>query len=211
MKRTSNSPHCDFHRQVGLAVAIALLPAAAGCKSESAGQPGALNESVEREAELTERPVFAEAPLGEGAKVYDFSALAHNGQQVRLSDFWSKPVVVYFCSQDSADVCTSLALAIRDAWTDLHAQVGMVFAVSPEPTVVHREFSSEHKLSHLFLTDADGTLHRIFGIQPGAVVSYLIDGNGDVREVFAPPAPNHGAEILDALTKLGLRGPDYPI
>lgn len=210
MNRPSKPPR--LHRRVGLAMTIALLLPAVGCKSQSAEEADAPDEGVKKEAELTERPpVFPEAPLGAGAKVYDFSALAHNGQQVRLSDFWSKPVVVYFCSQNNADVCTSLALAIRDAWTDLHAQVGMVFAVSPEPTVVHREFSSEHKLSHLFLTDADATLHRIFGIQPGAVVSYLIDRNGVVREVFAPPAPNHGVEILDALTKLGLRGPDYPI
>ena len=205
-----SKPRSSSWRRAAVA-AVGLVVTVTGCESDAADETDAV-EKKPKEVQLSEPPPsFPEAPLKVGATVHDFSALAHNGQLVRLSEFLDKPVVVYFCQQDQAEVCTSLALAIRNAWTDLHAQVSMVFAVSPEPTVVHREFSSEHKLSHLFLTDVDATLHRTFGIQPGTVVSYLIGADGTVRHVFEPPASDHGAEILNTLTALGLRRTDFPI
>ncbi len=193
------------------AIIGALLLAA--CRRDSDPTPGSGNAKAPPESELMQRPPsLPDKPLVVGESVHAFSALAHNGQLVRLEEFLSGgPVVVYFCPRNRSEQCTTLALSIREHWTDLHAQVGMVFAVSPEPTVVHREFTSEHKLSHLFLADFESTVHGVFGIEPGTVVSYLLGSEGVVRKVFAPPASDHGAEVLQALTELGLRRQDYPI
>lgn len=155
---------------------------------------------------------FPTAPLGAGAEVFDFTALAHTGQSIRLSDYSRKPVVVYFCPQDAQPMCTALAASIRDLWADLHSQVDMVYGVSPEPTIVHREFAADNHLSHLMLSDSDGTLHRVFGIQPGAVVGYLVGVDRKVLQVFAPPnAAAFGSEVLSAIVAKGLKRPEFPI
>jgi peroxiredoxin len=88
----------------------------------------------------------------------------------------------------------------------------MVFGVSAEPSIVHDDFASENKLPFLLLSDADNTLHRVFGIQPGRVVSYLIGTDRKILHVFAAPNTNaHATEIVNALTTLGLKRKDYPM
>ncbi len=150
--------------------------------------------------------------LTAGATVFDFSALAHTGQALKLSDFLHRPTVVYFCAQDKAAPCTALATALRDSWTDLNAQVDMVFGVSSEPSIVHDDFASEQHLPFLMLSDTDNTLHRVFGIQPGTVVSYLIGTDRKILQVFTPPNISAPAvEILNALTASGQKQPPYPM
>lgn len=192
------------------AVTLLTCLAGAGCKSESANKPAAAGAPT---AVVEVKPKsFPTAPLAAGAEVFDFTALAHTGQSVRLSDYSKKPVVVYFCPQDAQPLCTALAASVRDAWADLHSQVDMVYGVSPEATIVHREFAADNHLSHLLLSDADGTLHRVFGIQPGAVVGYLIGVDRKIVHVFAPPnAAAFGAEVLSVIVAKGLKRPEFPI
>lgn len=162
---------------------------------------------------LEQKPVeYPSAPLVAGATVFDFSALAHTGLALKLSDFLHRPTLVYFCAQDKAAPCTALATALRDGWIDLHSQLDMVLGVSPEPSIVHDDFASEHRLPFLLLSDADNTLHKVFGIQPGMVVGFLIGTDRKVLHVFSPPNTSAPAvEILNVLTSLGLRQKDYPI
>lgn len=176
-----------------------------GTTAEKPGEPAAV-------AVVAKPKSFPTAPLVAGAEVFDFSALAHTGQSLRLSDYLSKPVVVYFCPQDAQAVCTALATSVRDAWADLHSQVDMVYGVSREATIVHREFAADNHLSHLLLADSDDTIHKLFGIQPGMVVGYLIGVDRKVVHVFAPPnAAGFGPEILAVITAKGLRRPEFPI
>lgn len=198
--------------RVGAGAVVAGV-ALSGCKDKQGGasngeQPAALvTEHVE------EKPsTFPTAPLTEGATVFDFSALAQNGQSLRLSDYSKRPVVVYFCPQDAQQICTTIATSVRDAWAELHAQLDMVYGVSPEPTIIHREFTAEHSLSHLLLTDPEYTLHRIFGIQPGVVVAYLIGTDRQILHTFSPLNPaTFGADVLSVIQAKGLKLPDYPI
>lgn len=185
--------------------------AVASCKAKEAGPSPSREESAA--AVVEEKPKsFPTAPLGVGAEVFDFSALAHTGQSVRLSDYLQKPVVVYFCPQDAQPICTALATSVRDFWADLHSQVDMVYAVSREATIVHREFAADNHLPQLMLSDADDTLHKVFGIQPGVVVGYLIGVDRKIVHVFAPPnAGGFGQEVLSVIAAKGLKRPDFPI
>lgn len=191
-----------------LAAGVALV----GCKDEQRRPNGDQPAAVVTE-HVEEKPLsFPTAPLTEGATVFDFSALAQNGQSLKLSDYSKRPVVVYFCPQDAQQVCTTLATSVRDAWAELHAQLDMVYGVSPEPTIIHREFTAEHSLSHLLLTDPEHTLHRIFGIQPGVVVAYLIGTDRQILHTFSPLNPaTFGADVLSVIQAKGLKLPDYPI
>lgn len=185
---------------------------APACKAKDGPSTLGSSEALPEAVEAPKPVSFPTAPLEVGAEVFDFSALAHTGQSVRLSDFSTKPVVVYFCPQDAHAACTALATSVRDVWVDLHSQVDMVYGVSREPTIVHREFAADNRLPHLLLTDADDMVHRVFGIQPGAVVGYLLGEDRRVLHVFAPPnAAGFGPEILSVIAAKGLKRPDFPI
>ena len=186
--------------------------AAPACKANGEGSTQASTEKAPEAVEAPKPVSFPTAPLTVGAEVFDFSALAHTGQSVRLSDFATKPVVVYFCPQDAQAVCTALAASVRDVWVDLHSQVDMVYGVSREPTIVHREFAADNRLPHLLLSDADDMVHRVFGVQPGMVVGYLVGEDRRVLHVFAPSnAAGFGPEILSVIAAKGLKRSDFPI
>ena len=183
------------------------------CKGKTVKETAASGTPASPALPEDEKPVtFPNAPLAQGAAVFNFSALAHTGQSLRLTDYLTRPVVVYFCPQDAQPTCSALATSIRDVWADLHSQVDMVYGVSPEATIVHREFASEHELPHLLLSDSDTTLHRIFGIPLGATAGYLIGTDRTVIHTFVPLNPTtFGAEILAVINARGLKRPDFPI
>jgi peroxiredoxin len=181
------------------------------CKSKE-GVPAQASSEAPAPPAPNKPKSFPSAPLTVGAEVFDFSALAHTGQSVRLSDYLKKPVVVYFCPQDAQPACTALATSVRDVWADLHSQVDMVYGVSREATILRREFAADTHLPHLLLSDSDDTVHRIFGVQSGMVVGYLIGVDRKVLHVFAPPnAGGFGPEILSVVVAKGLERPQFPI
>jgi peroxiredoxin len=199
---------------VALAALLINLASSTSCRPQTKHGTGASSSaSPQRDAILEQKPTeFPTAPLAAGATAFDFSALAHTGQALKLSDFLERPSVVYFCAQDKAPPCTALAGSLRDSWTDLHAHLGMVFGVSPEPSIVHDDFASEQRLPFLLLSDSDGTINKVFGLQPGTVISYLIGTDRKILHVFSSPNPSaHAAEIVGVLTTLGLKRKDYPL
>ena len=129
-----------------------------------------------------------------------------------MSQFLDKPVVVYFCPSDREPLCTDLATTLRDAWLDLNSHVSMVFGVSPEGTVLHSAFSSRHKLPHLLLADDNGSVHRVFGLQPGMAASYLIGKDRTILRVLpVSGGAQHVAALKQALAELDLVKNPYPI
>jgi peroxiredoxin Q/BCP len=144
--------------------------------------------------------------------VFDFSALAHTGQSFRLSEFLERPALVYFCPADATPQCSQVALGLRDQWLLLNPSLSMAFGVSGDDTFVHRDFASEHELPHLLVADGDQTVHRLFGLQLGALSAYLIGNDRRVLRVLQPIDTARFAEqVRGALGELGLERPVPPI
>ncbi len=180
---------------IGLCSLVLVL---AGCKSKEE-KPSQAEKRSEAILENPEAPA-PESPLGVGASVWDFTALAHTGQQLKLSEFLDKPVVVYFCANDDAEACTQIALSFKDQWLNLNTKLSMVFGVSPQDTFVHRDFASTHKLPILMLADTEQSVHRVMGVKPGTVISYLINPDRSVRHVFSSVTPQtHAQQVLAVL------------
>ncbi|HMH82671.1 MAG TPA: peroxiredoxin [Gemmatimonadales bacterium] len=141
----------------------------------------------------------------------DFTLPDQLGAPVRLGDLVGrKTVVLYFYPKDDTPGCTIEARAFRDSYEEFSAQGAQVVGVSSDSVRSHRRFAQRHDLPFLLLSDADGAVRRLYGVEktlgllPGRV-TYVIDQTGVVRHVYSSQlrATRHPREALTVLSALG--------
>jgi thioredoxin-dependent peroxiredoxin len=141
----------------------------------------------------------------------DFTLPDQSGTPVRLGDLvGQKTVVLYFYPKDETPGCTIEARAFRDSYEQFSAQHAQVVGVSSDSVRSHRRFAQRHHLPFLLLSDADGAVRRLYGVEktlgllPGRV-TYVIDQTGTVRHVYSSQlrATRHPREALMVLSALG--------
>jgi len=144
----------------------------------------------------------------------DFTLPDQSGAPVRLGDLVGrKTVVLYFYPKDDTPGCTIEARAFRDSYEEFSAQGAQVVGVSSDSVRSHRRFAQRHALPFLLLSDADGAVRRLYGVEktlgllPGRV-TYVIDQTGVVRHVYSSQlrATRHPREALMVLSALGADG-----
>jgi peroxiredoxin Q/BCP len=144
----------------------------------------------------------------------DFTLADDRGEEVRLSSFRGRPVVLYFYPKDDTPGCTKEACAFRDRQAELAARGAVVLGVSPDGVASHARFRDKFGLNFPLLADPD---HRVadaygawreknlygrksMGIQRS---TFLIDADGVVRRAW--PKVNvdgHDDEVLAALGEI---------
>lgn len=97
-------------------------------------------------------------PLKPGDKAPAFKAKDENGNEVKLSDFKGRKVVLYFYPQDDTETCTKQACNLRDNLPALSAAGYQVIGVSPDPEKSHRKFIEKFGLNFPLLADVDRKL-----------------------------------------------------
>ena len=141
----------------------------------------------------------------------DFTLPDQSGTPVRLGDLvGQKTVVLYFYPKDETPGCTIEARAFRDSYEQFSAKDAQVVGVSSDSVRSHRRFAQRLKLPFLLLSDADGAVRRLYGVEktlgllPGRV-TYVIDQTGVVRHVYSSQlrATRHPREALMVLSTLG--------
>ncbi len=151
-----------------------------------------------------------------GDRAPDFTREAHTGQQVSLTDYRGKNVVVlYFYPRDGTPVCTKEACSFRDAFQEFAELGAVVIGVSGDSLERHREFAAKQALPFLLLSDADGSLRKSYGVPktlgllPGRV-TFVIDKAGVVRHVFSAlfSGERHVAEALEVVRTLSQAAAD---
>src|SRR5947209_6316586 len=66
--------------------------------------------------------------IQEGQPAPDFELTSDSGEQVKLSDFRGKPVVLYFYPKDDTPGCTAQACGIRDSYETFGERAAVVAA-----------------------------------------------------------------------------------
>jgi thioredoxin-dependent peroxiredoxin len=145
-----------------------------------------------------------------GDKAPDFTLPSQDGEQVRLSDqLGSHVVVLYFYPRDNTSGCTAEACAFRDSYEAFTDAGATVIGVSSDSVDRHAGFAGKHKLPFTLLSDAGGTVRKLYGV-PSALavlpgrVTYVIDRDGTVRHIFNSMTNinAHIAEALDTVKSL---------
>lgn len=151
--------------------------------------------------------------LEEGTKAPEIVLNDKDGNEVKLSDFTGKRVVVYFYPKDNTPGCTRQACAFRDAFEEYKALDIPVIGISKDSEMLHTKFASKHELPFILLADPELKAiqaydvwqeKKLYGkVSMGVVrTTYLIGADGMIEKVWKKAKPDTNAgEILEYITE----------
>ena len=150
-------------------------------------------------------------PISAGIKAPDFHLLDETGSERKLSDYFGKPIVLYFYPKDDTPGCTTEACNFRDDYTSYQQAGVVILGVSPDTVTKHAKFKDKHDLPFTLLADSDHQVCEMYGVWGpkkfmgreyyGVLrTTYLIGPDGTILKVFENVKPaDHSTEVLQAL------------
>lgn len=141
----------------------------------------------------------------------DFRLTSDQGEEVTLSSFRGKKVVLYFYPKDDTPGCTTEACSFRDVNDDFLDRGAVVIGVSPDTVESHQRFRQKHNLPFYLLSDPDHQVAAAYGAwgekqsfgktYEGILrTTFVIDEKGTVVAVFRNVKPEgHAQEVLELL------------
>ena len=149
--------------------------------------------------------------LAEGTKAPDFTLPDAEGNQISLSDFNGKKVVLYFYPKDNTPGCTKEACAFRDVYDQILEKGAVVIGMSADSEKSHANFKKKHGLPFYLVSDSDKSVleqfeaigeKKMYGKTYMGILrsTYIIDENGVILKSFPKVKPTeHVEEVLSAL------------
>lgn len=98
-----------------------------------------------------------------GDKAPEVLGRDENGQEIRLSDYAGKKLVLYFYPKDMTSGCTAQACSLRDGYSELRKQGYEVLGVSVQDGRSHQRFIEKYQLPFHLIADTEQTLSQTFG------------------------------------------------
>ena len=98
-----------------------------------------------------------------GDLVPDLLGVDEAGQEVRLSDYPGRKIVLYFYPKDNTSGCTAQACSLRDGYSELRAAGYEIIGVSRDSAKSHVGFRSKYELPFRLIADTDVQLNELFG------------------------------------------------
>ncbi len=141
-----------------------------------------------------------------GDKAPDFTLKSSTGETVTLSGFYGKKnVVLFFYPRDEGPTCVKEAEAFRDSYDGFREKDAEVIGISGQSVESHKSFVAHRNLPYILLSDADGSVRKLYGVAstlgvPGRV-TFVIDKKGTVVHIFVSQLQftKHAKEALGAL------------
>ncbi|RDC55041.1 thioredoxin-dependent thiol peroxidase [Pedobacter chinensis] len=151
------------------------------------------------------------AALKEGAQAPAITSKDQNGNEVSLSDYKGKTVVLYFYPKDDTPGCTAEACDFRDNYQGLQAKGIVVLGVSVDDEKSHQKFINKHSLPFTLLADTDQKIVNDYGVWEeknmygkkymGTVrTTFIIDGDGKILHIIKKvDTKNATQQVLDLI------------
>lgn len=143
-----------------------------------------------------------------GTKAPDFTLKNQEGQEVSLSQFAGKRVVLYFYPRDNTPGCTRQACGFAQNYEGFTQRDVVVIGVSKDSVASHLKFAQKYELPFVLLADPDLEAIQAYGVwqekklygkvSMGVVrTTYVIDPQGVIEKVMPKVKPDTNAtEIL---------------
>jgi len=149
--------------------------------------------------------------IEEGEQAPEVSGKDQNGNEISLSKYRGKKVILYFYPKDDTPGCTTQACNLRDHHDDLIAKGLTVIGVSADTEKKHQNFIEKYELPFPLIADTDKEIINAFGVWGekkfmGRIfdgihrMSFLVDDAGKIEKAYHKvKAKEHPAEVLAEL------------
>lgn len=146
-----------------------------------------------------------------GDKAPEILGINENGEQITLSTYAGKKIVLYFYPKDNTSGCTAEACSLRDNYSALKKAGYEVIGVSIDSEASHRKFIEKHQLPFTLIADTEKSLVSEMGVWGEKSMygrkymgtfrtTFIIDQQGIVEKIFTPKeikTKTHAEQILD--------------
>lgn len=145
-----------------------------------------------------------------GDKAPEVLGVNENGEQILLSAYRGRKVVLYFYPKDNTPGCTAEACSLRDNYAALREKGYEVVGVSVDSEASHRKFIAKHELPFTLIADTGKRLVTEMGVwgeknmcgrkYMGTLrTTFILDEEGFIGKIFLPKevkAKTHGEQVL---------------
>ena len=143
-----------------------------------------------------------------GSKAPEFTLPDKDGNEVSLSDFLGKKVVLYFYPKDNTPGCTRQACAFAAAYEGFKEKDVAVIGISKDSVASHQKFAQKYDLPFVLLSDPELKAIEPYGVwqekklygkvSMGVVrTTFIIDKEGCIEKIMPKVKPDtNAAEIL---------------
>ena len=144
-------------------------------------------------------------------KAPDFCLPDKDGNQVRLSDYLGKKVVLYFYPRDNTPGCTRQACAFAASYQRFKEKDVVVIGISKDSVASHLKFAQKYDLPFVLLSDSELQAIQAYDVwqekknygkvSMGVVrTTYIIDEQGIIEKVMPKVKPDtNAADVLACL------------
>ncbi|MBO6295998.1 MAG: thioredoxin-dependent thiol peroxidase [Prevotella sp.] len=146
-----------------------------------------------------------------GDKCPELLGRDQNGNELKLSDFAGKKLVLYFYPKDMTPGCTNEACNLRDNYERFLDMGYAVVGVSVDDENKHQKFIEKHSLPFPLIADTDHKLVETFGVWGEKKMcgrtymgvfrtTFVISETGIVERIIGPKeikVKDHAKQILD--------------
>ena len=149
--------------------------------------------------------------LKTGDKAPLFTLKDRNGNEVSLSDFLGKKIVIYFYPKDSTPGCTRQACGFAAAYAEFEKRGVAVIGISKDSVASHVKFAEKYQLPFILLSDPELQAITAYGVWQekkmcgkvgmGVVrTTFIIDENGNIAHVMPKVKPDtNAADVLEII------------
>ena len=146
-----------------------------------------------------------------GDKAPEILGRNENGEEIRLSAYRGKKVVLYFYPKDNTSGCTAEACSLRDNYSEFRKQGYEIIGVSVDSEKSHQKFIEKHQLPFTLIADTEKALVTEMGVWGEKSMygrkymgtfrtTFIIDENGIIEKIFSPKeikTQTHAEQILN--------------
>lgn len=145
-----------------------------------------------------------------GQKLPEILGKDQDGNEIKLSDFAGKKLVLYVYPKDNTPGCTNQACNLRDNYSALLKQGYAILGASIQSEASHKKFIEKYSLPFPIIADTDKVLVEQLGVYGekkmcGKVgmgtfrTTFITDENGVVTRILGPKqikVKEHAEQIL---------------
>lgn len=146
-----------------------------------------------------------------GDKAPEILGVNEKGEEIRLSDYKGRKVVLYFYPKDSTSGCTAQACNLRDHYAELREAGYAVIGVSVDSEKSHQKFIEKNALPFPLIADTDKKLVEQFGVWGEKSMygrkymgtfrtTFILNEEGIIERIISPKevkTKEHTSQILN--------------